>query len=530
MTTKTVSYWTQQPTLPSTTFTGILFLHQNFGRFKTKLLYRCVPTNKNDPVCVIPYHAPLGFFKKVTNKYVLFHYVEPGTYPGVNHCSGQLDSVFGNIDDLHSYYDYLLHSKSLFFNNAWSRQKFDPLSLSLPLSNPNLLYDISSENFNLAPVEDVFTIDSKDTIDFDDALQFQMSENGSTFCVSVYITCVAHVLVKLFGSSSSSSESSADWIYLLQHFASNASTVYLPHRRIPMLIDAVSKQATLSAQSSEPRLCIVVRFSYDWHSLEFLRSEVAFVQARVRYNWDWQQGDLYASPLHEFTRRLNKDSTGHWIEGDSRNTVAYWMIRYNQFMTEYMQSHSAFAWFRGSPSTIDSIATPELVHGENLNLNHSHPSLKFMFGQLSASDEKLLVPMTNPMRRCVDLFNQFCLLFHKTIPENDKLLQYFHHLIPLMNQNLKSITKVQRNCRLLDHFQLNQEGINNREYTGIVFHKQNDPGCARGYFYSVFFRDLGVYLSYKTTALLTEGKHLFRLYYFKDALQTKQKICISCVK
>lgn len=530
--------WTCSTSSSSSTssMTGILFLHQSFGRYKTKCMYRCIPTDKNQPACLIPFQAPLGFFKKTVHKYILFHYV--AIYSGINHCCGHLDSVIGNIDDLTSYYDYLLYSKHLFHNNNWSKQKFIP-----PISSSNFIpqYDIP---FNTSTIDDVFTIDSKGTIDYDDALQYHLSEDGTTFHVSVYITCVADVLIKLFhGGGGGDGCGTSNWIYLLNHYTSNSSTLYLPHRRIPMLNDFISKLTTLSVCSSvEPRLCLVVRFIYDYHNLNFIHSYIELVYTRVRYNWNWNEGDLYISPLHDFTKRLIKDSTDVLIETNSKNTVAYWMIRYNQYITKYMQSLSAFAWYRSSSFKINNISTPELLHGENLYLNSTSIPFKFIFDQVCSSadssenlsedssdddniqDTDIMIPMTNPMRRFVDLFNQYCLLFYKSISSDFKLIEYFKQLIPLINQNLKIISKIQRDCRLLNHFY--NDSMNSRVYIGILFHKQFDV-VKKTYLYSVFLQELGVYLSYKNAALLTEGEYSFRLFYFKDALQIKQKICVA---
>lgn len=500
-------------------WTGVLFLHQHFGRHKTKLLYRCIPTNSSFPPCLIPYHAPIGFFKKPVHKYVLFQYLETD-FPGVASACGQLDSVLGNMDDLHAYYDYLLHSKQLFYNNTWSRQKWTPPQGGVSSSYSNH-FDIPL----ITAMDDVFTIDSKETVDFDDALQFDILDDGETFRVSVYITCVAATLVHGFHSNDLDSNTlPSDWIYAMNSFTSNSSTVYLPHRRIPMLKDVLSKQVSLTA-GGEPRLCIAVRFSYHMNTCTFIKTELELVRVRVRYNWSWSEGNLYAQPLHAFTQNLIQKSTGISIPGDSRDTVAFWMIQYNAFMTQFFHSQQSYAWYRCSPGKLTEHSTPELVHGENLYLNAACSEFKFLFDRISnVGIDGIIVPMTNPMRRAVDLFNQYCLLYYFSLPVHTQLIQYFHSLMPALNQNLRAVSKVQRDCRLLEHF--HDSSLTSRLYSGVLFHKfyNEEINC---FHYSIFLRDLGVYLHWKSNTSYHEGIYPFRLFYFKDALQTKQKIRVT---
>ena len=43
---------------------GVLMLDKMFGRHKNKLLYRCIPYNKNLPIFLIPYEEKTSFSKK----------------------------------------------------------------------------------------------------------------------------------------------------------------------------------------------------------------------------------------------------------------------------------------------------------------------------------------------------------------------------------------------------------------------------------------------------------------------------------
>lgn len=76
-----------------------------YGRTENKkrLLYKCIPNNRELPEFMVAYDLKLGFSKDVKNKYVLFKFEHwnDETYP-----RGILTETLGDVDDLAAFYEY----------------------------------------------------------------------------------------------------------------------------------------------------------------------------------------------------------------------------------------------------------------------------------------------------------------------------------------------------------------------------------------------------------------------------------------
>lgn len=287
-------------------YTGVLFLHKTYGRdAKGRLLYSCISFSK--VAFLVPYDVKIGFHKNVVNKYVLFSFKgwEKGKTMGV------LDQVFGDVSSQLAYYDYLLHSHHLFRNTAWSKQ----------------VVDLGVRDNSIECVgETAFTVDCAGTTDFDDAFRFEIFED-KTCRISVFITDVASFV---FGLPSCSSLSG---IHPLDKVCSGVSTMYLPHRRIPMLLDCISQQVRLVAGAVVP--CVAVRFVYNYTTGYFIRaySEKSVV-VRVERNYSYAEFECgLAGGLFDFTRKMPEFGGGGGFKRGGGDVVAFWMVQYNRYIT-----------------------------------------------------------------------------------------------------------------------------------------------------------------------------------------------------
>lgn len=484
--------------------TGVLLLERSYGRDeKNRLLFQCVPYDNELSTFLIPYEIKIGFQKTVINKYVLFSFVAFKKETPV----GILRQVLGDVSSLTAYYDYLLYSTGLFKNKSWEKQPVD------------ILYPPVYCNFDYSSSEKVFTIDNPETVDFDDAFRFELLDNNEC-CVSVYITDVATLIFKGLGDNVS-----RDDVF------SNVSSLYMPHRRIPMLLNQITKQVSLVAGSF--RFCIVVRFFYDFKTGSFLRSHYSRVSVKVEKNWTYSDLDLISNDLLSFTRRL----IGNNIS--SKMMVAFWMVQYNRFMSD---SISDFC-FRKKHRIMDNWMT-RILEQQEYSLLGSGNDIEFS----CFSGDDWICPMTNPIRKKTDLYNQAILLQVVSLTEDEGKL-----LACNLNIQMKTVSKIQRNTQLL-HFMEHHKTF---ETEGVVYRVEPISSFNnRCFVYLNVGGGLGLFSSFKVLRLCTNNSPTFigdkdngcvkndlsfyetliepvsgrfKLFYFSKSHDLKKKICVSPV-
>ena len=504
------------PVSSGVVLTGVLMLSGNgFGRdAKGRLLFPCIPERRDLPPFMVPYSLKVGFQKKKVNKYVLFSFVE---WPVGGRPMGVLKQALGDVSDLNAYYDYLLYSGGFFQNKAWSKKGFD--------------HDLGSGGEG--EVETVFTIDSCGTVDFDDAFRFTSLPNERTM-VSVYITNVAACIhsIRLVKG----------WEKVL----SGPSTIYMPHRRIPMLLDVLTDH--LSLREGCERNCVVVRFVYvkggSLESCSFDR-----VRVLVEKNWTYSEFSLQNS-LMTFTRSLCEEVT------TSSDLVAYWMVQYNRFMGRLCLERKD-GIFRNGLGRKQDMMTMLMENKEEDVLGVC--STGYSLGYQGKAEPYL--PTTNPLRRQVDLINQYSLLYGPdswgvdlvkdsgvVCVANDGAIRTNSVVkrksldIEAMNRDLKRVSKIQRESRLLsaiarDWNEHEQGGGPNRLFIGVVYQVHHQP-LRNVWCYSVFLKDVvgrgeGLFSQFKKEEEIEQDLPFmgeFQLFYFKDDHDLKQKIRVHFVK
>ena len=174
------------------TIPGILVLKggKTFGKYKDKYLYKCIPDDKRFPIFTIPYALRVGFSKNIDNKYITFRFDNWTN----KHPQGTVVSVLGDVDILSNYYEYQLYCKSLYssiqnFNKASSdalKKQTEPEFITNMIEKYNLV-DRTNES--------IYSIDSKDTTDYDDAfsitdLSNECSGDNTSYKISIYIANV----------------------------------------------------------------------------------------------------------------------------------------------------------------------------------------------------------------------------------------------------------------------------------------------------------------------------------------------------
>ena len=493
--------------------TGVLLLQKSYGRDeKNRLLFQCVPHQVSLPTFLIPYHVKVGFQKEVVNKYVLFVFL--GCWKR-NVPLGVLRQVLGDVCSLTAYYDYLLYSFHLFRNTSWAKQPVELQGAASADAYAVAVADAASASASASAsddsaVESVFTIDNEGTVDFDDAFRFEILGDG-TCCVTVYITDVASLVFTRLGVD-------------LGVVCSGVSTLYLPHRRIPMLLDQISQQVRLVAGSL--RTCVAVRFFYDFASGGFLFSRCEKqVRVRVERNWCYSEvvegscgevGDLF-----RFTRRVG--GSGFLRGGGSKDLVAFWMVQYNRFMAGlggvcFRRRHRVHGdWMS---RLLEQQEYSVLGGGEDLVFCSSG----------SDSDSSVVVPMTNPMRRQADLYNQALFLQVVSLDMGEG-----EAMASLLNLRMKAVAKIQRETHLL-HFMEQRQSF---EAEGVVYRMEPGLETNRWFVYLDLGGGVGGLFSSYSTAVCRDGncdcelelllpfRGRFLLFYFSGNHDMKKKIRVS---
>lgn len=489
------------PVSSGVVLTGVLMLSGNgFGRdAKGRLLFPCIPERRDLPPFMVPYNVKVGFHKKKVNKYVLFSFVE---WPAGGRPMGVLKQALGDVSDLNAYYDYLLYSGGFFQNKAWNKQAF--------------YHDLGPGGEG--DVETVFTIDSAGTVDFDDAFRFTTLPNERTM-VSVYITNVAACIHSIRQQTLSS-----PWEKVL----SGPSTIYMPHRRIPMLLDVLTDH--LSLREGCERNCVVVRFVYvkggSLQSCSFDR-----VRVLVEKNWTYsefssQKGE---NPLMTFTRSLCEEVM------TPSDLVAYWMVQYNRFMGRLCLERKD-GIFRNGLGRKQDMMTMLMENKEEDVLGVCQTG--YSLGYQGTAEPYL--PTTNPLRRQVDLINQYSLVYGPDSWGVDLDIE-------AMNRDLKRVSKIQRESRLLSVIardwkedevagEAGKGGVGgpNRLFYGVVYQVHHQP-LRNVWCYSVFLKDVaghgeGLFSQFKREEEIEQDLPFmgeFQLFYFKDDHDLKQKIRVS---
>jgi hypothetical protein len=144
---------------------GVLVIASNktYGKYKGRLLYKCIPDDIRLPAFLVPYEIKhVGFSKVFTNLYVTFR-VESWTFMPL----GILSQTIGPIDVLNNYYEYQLYCKSLNssiqqFNNAAKKA----VNLDVDSGSDNFILNMCKQFPSIEDrtcVKNIFTIDPAKT-------------------------------------------------------------------------------------------------------------------------------------------------------------------------------------------------------------------------------------------------------------------------------------------------------------------------------------------------------------------------------
>jgi exoribonuclease R len=509
----------------STPMPGVLVISGNktYGRNKNgKLLYKCVPDDMRLPSFLIPYEIKnVGFSKVFINLYVTFDFFNWED----KHPQGRLNNVIGSVDILDNYYEYQLYCKSL---NA-SIQKFQKdTSKAIEKSTHEDFIKGIKDKFPC--IEDrtnseqwhIFTIDPKNSLDFDDGFSIRNVENDIQQ-LSIYISNVTVWM---------------DVLNLWDSFSRRISTIYLPDKKRPMLPTILS-DCLCSLQEKVTRIAFVMDVFIKDNDIIEVKFSNCFIKVVKNYCYEEEallNNDKYKH-LFDTTKKISKKFKYINNVRNSHEIVCYLMILMNYYCATEMIKYNT-GIFRSTVMKRDFLvpdSVPEDV-AKYIKIWNSASGQYVDGAELSIKRHELLdmeayIHITSPIRRLVDLLN--IIKLQKTIniiTLSDNAYNFYDKWLndlDYINATMRSIRKVQCDCTLLD-LCANVPETMEKEYDGYVFDKiSRNDGL---YQYIVFLPEL------KLSSRITlrdnfenfENKK-FKMYLFNDEESFKRKIRLQFI-
>jgi exoribonuclease R len=491
---------------------GILVLKGNktYGRMKDKFLYKCIPDDRRFPEFLMPYNVKLGFSKNIDNKYIVFKY---NNWDG-KHPQGTVVSVLGDVDVLSNFYEYQLYCKSLYasiqeFNKVVSnklKKKTAPEFISSMISKYNLT-DRSQEP--------VYSIDSKETTDYDDAFSI-IDLGNNAYKISIYISNVPLWMEELD---------------LWNSFSERISTIYLPDRKRPMMPLSLSN-CVCSLCEQEIRLAFGIDITIKDNEIIGYCLDNSYI--KVYKNHVYESKELKQDPnyklMFKIVTDLSKDYKYLKKINDSHDMVAYLMILMN-----YYTSRDMVRYNNGIYRSVSFNKDYKIDDTLPDNVNNFLKIWNSSCGQYDLYDERKCHEMldlesyihcTSPIRRLVDLLNMAKLQKNmKMVNYGENFSQFYDKWtsrLEYINTTMRAIRKIQTDCSLL-HLCSTDSEVLETEYDGYVFDKiiRND-GL---YQYIVYLEKLkSVSRITSRFDLINFQKYKFKVYVFHEEATLKKKI------
>jgi len=491
---------------------GVLVLKggKTYGKYKDKYLYKCIPDDSRFPVFVVPYAMKIGFSKNIDNKYIVFRYDNWKN----KHPQGIIVSVLGDVDILSNYYEYQLYCKSVYA----SIQKFNKTtSDALKKKTESEFISSMIDKYKLTDRtnEEIFSIDSKETTDYDDA--FSIIKTGKdSYKMSIYIANVPLWMEELC---------------LWESFSDRISTIYLPDRKRPMMPLSLSN-CLCSLCEGVVRLAFAIDLTIVNNEVVGYKFENTYI--RVYKNHEYDSKDLKKDKnyimMFNVVNNLSKVYKYINVIKGSHDLVAYIMILMN-----YYTAHELIKYNTGIYRSVHFNKKTDSIDTLPDNVNNFLKIWNSSSGQYDLYDDKKehcmleiesYIHCTSPIRRLVDLLNmaklQNNLLLHIYSDRFEVFYDKWTSKLDYINTTMRAIRKIQNDCSLLEMC-TNNPDICSQEHDGYVFDKiiRND-----GLFQYMVYLDKIKSVSRITSRfdMSDYGKYKFKVFIFNDEASLKKKI------
>ena len=509
---------------------GILKLEKTYGKYKNKLLYKCIPDDKRLPHFLIPYNIPCNFNKNNISLFILFKFLNWD----FNHPYGIIIQNLGVIDNLSNFYEYILYCKSLQISNS----KFNKMTNQKlkTKTHDEWIQQILTKNNNIIDRTKgyyVFSIDGSSTTDFDDAISFQNN------ILSIYISNVAIWL---------------DILNLWDAFSRRVSTIYLPNQKRNMLPNILSDELC-SLIKNQNKIALTMDIHLDIDETNNIKSilKIEFHNCLIKL----KENFIYESPkllknkhynhILDIVKELNKNHLPiHNIRG-SNDVISYLMIfmnykssiclkQYNSGIFRKLEQIYNDDLFKHYPNILDE--DKQFLTFYNSNCAQYCKAYQSNYNTFMYKNINQYTHITSPIRRLVDLLNSIiiqkkCNLWN--FNDNYGAIQFYNKWendLDYINLMMRSIRKVQNNCKLFNL--LNENKSEKIIYKGLCFDGfQNNNKMKK---FNVYIKELNYIGKYCVSNEIVEKYNIsdfnyynFEIYLFLNEENMKKKIKIKLV-
>lgn len=494
------------------TIPGILVLNdgKTYGKYKDKFIYKCIPDDKRLPIFIIPYSLKISFSKNVDNKYIVFKF---DNWVG-KHPQGTIISVLGDVDKLEHFYEYQLYCKSL-YASIQNFNKAATTALKLKTDDELITNIIHKKSLKDRTREQVFSIDSNQTTDFDDAFSITQIDTNS-YKLSIYISNVPLWMEEL---------------QLWDSFSQRIATIYLPDRKRPMMPTILSECVCSLCQN-------VIRLAFALDII-IVNGEI------VNYTFENVYVKLYKNHVYE-SDELKKDinyqvmyeevdKLANIYKYTTKIKTSYDMVAYLMILMNYYSAIEMIKYNNGIYRSVE--INKNVYKPSNLpdDVNKFLTIWNSSSGQYDLYDDRKChefmnldsyIHCTSPIRRLVDLLNMAKLQINLNMVQYGESYEKFYNnwvnKLDYINTTMRSIRKIQSDCNLLELCSNNPE-ICEKQYDGYVFDKiiRND-GL---YQYIVYLSELKMASRITIRCdLIDYSVNKFKIFIFNDESSLKKKI------
>jgi exoribonuclease R len=429
---------------------GVLIVDgKTYGRYKNKLLYKCIPYDAQLAPILVPYEEKTNTFSKLkVNKYITFQMNE------INPSLGTITNILGDVDELEAYTQYQLLAKGL--NSSlkdFNSRALHENGLKQPLLSRIMVEDRRTRS--------ILSIDPEGCTDIDDAIGLYKGKEGAVETIlSIYIANVPLVLEHL-----------KLWSVMSERIA----TIYLGTKKIPMLPPILSEDQC-SLKEGEERLAFALDVRINANDNSILTYSCHTVLIKVEKNYTYEANDLLTrsdyQALLQCGRNLNK-TLGYVDQlNDSHELIEFCMILMNYECSKLLLAKQR-GIFRSATKKEDTITDCAIVPPDCKYLVQSvageYCGVRVVKPHelMASSGLPSYVHITSPIRRLVDCLNMLELQRDIFMPSIDahQFLKKWLDKIPFINEKNKAIRKLQNEVTLLQLYQKNHQQI----YRGFVF-------------------------------------------------------------
>ncbi len=497
---------------------GVLILNNNksYGYYKQKKMYKCIPDDKRLPIFLIPYSIKeLGFNKNIENKFIIFKFYNWE----FKHPYGQIVNTLGDVSSLIIFYEYQLYCKSL-YASIQSFTKEATRILKIKTQEKIIKNIIKNNNYEDRTNYDIFTIDSKSTTDYDDALGIQkISEDH--YILSIYIANVPLWMNELG---------------LWTSFSERISTIYLPDKKRPMLPTILS-ECLCSLVKNEIKLAFTLDVEIKENTIINHSFKNTYINIYENHEYDSKlllKDNNYQQVL-SVVKNLSKKYKYTNNINSSHDVITYLMILMNYYsalnMIQY--KNGIYRSFKITSKSMIPDHLPENIEKFLKIYNSSSSNYSLYDGKESHDMLELesYIHITSPIRRLVDLLNIYKIQVNLELINNDFNSNEFYNKwvskLEYINITMRAIRKIQNDCNLLSMC-INNKKITEDHHEGYVFDKiERNDGLFQ---YMVYIPKLNT-LSRITCNNNKENysKEKFKIYLFHEEDTLKKKVRLQII-